>query len=558
MAGINSGTRFGPLARAQYNAVLQMRWRVLLSSLRSRRGRFELVAGLFGTVFFGLIWLVMGISFGYAAYQFTSHESWKGLAPLFWAVLAISQIFPVMVASAQENVDLGLLLRFPVSFASYVVLYLLLGVFDLAAMFGVIALAGIGVGIVAARPSLVGWVLVALALFAAFNLLLTRAIFAWIERWMAQRRSREILGMVFLVLFVGVQVFNPAWHRGARSMDRASLNHTLRLADSIQRLFPPGLVAASIRAAARGGSLQAGSDLAAVALYASTAAVFLGIRLRAGYRGENLGETPRNAGRTKTHRAGSTAKAAKRQRMPISDGPIRAILTKEIIYLSRSSVMLFSLITPLLFLFLIGGSSRSGVAPPLQVIFPIAIAYGFLPLTRIICNSLGGEGGGVQLYFLSPTPFRTVMLAKNILHTGLFCLEMLVAALIVIVRAGWPSPGLLLATLCWALFALPANLAIGNLLSITMAYRMTLTRLSREQGSVGNGLLSFLSQLLCVAIGAAVYLPLAATGRAQFATPIFLILAAIAFTAWLRLMRGIDGFAARRRERLIDTLLRAA
>ena len=35
--------------------------------------------------------------------------------------------------------------------------------------------------------------------FAAFNILLVRAIFAWIDRWLAQRRTREILGAVFMV-----------------------------------------------------------------------------------------------------------------------------------------------------------------------------------------------------------------------------------------------------------------------------------------------------------------------------------------------------------------------
>ena len=53
-------------------------------------------------------------------------------------------------------------------------------------------------------------------------------------------------------------------------------------------------------------------------------------------------------------------------------------------------------------------------------------------------------------------------------------------ASIVVFRFGPPEPTLRSATICWMLFALPANLAAGNILSITLAYRMTLTRLSRE------------------------------------------------------------------------------
>ena len=125
-----------------------------------------------------------------------------------------------------------------------------------------------------------------------------------------------------------------------------------------------------------------------------------------------------------------------------------------------------------------------------------------------MCNSLGMEGAGIQLYFLSPTPFRSVMLAKNFLQAALFCAEAVAMASIVVFRFGPPEPTLIAATICWVLFALPANLAAGNILSITLAYRMTLTRLSREQGSVGNGLLSLVIQLIIFLVGVAVYVPL--------------------------------------------------
>ena len=56
------------------------------------------------------------------------------------------------------------------------------------------------------------WITSALSLFALFNFLLTRMIFAWIERWLAQRRTREILGIVILFVFLCFQFLNPALH----------------------------------------------------------------------------------------------------------------------------------------------------------------------------------------------------------------------------------------------------------------------------------------------------------------------------------------------------------
>jgi hypothetical protein len=95
-------------------------------------------------------------------------------------------------------------------------------------------------------------------------------------------------------------------------------------------------------------------------------------------------------------------------------------------------------------------------------------------------------------------------------------------------------------------------------LSITMAYRMTLTRMSREQGSAGNGLLSLLIQLVVFGVGAAVFLPLARLGHGELAVPIFLVLAAGGVIAWLRVLSSADRMVANRREALLQSLARAA
>jgi ABC-2 type transport system permease protein len=313
--------------------------------------------------------------------------------------------------------------------------------------------------------------------------------------------------------------------------------------------------------ASKGRYLTAGAFLGGVAFYAVVAGGLLVLRLRAEFRGESLGEAPGHIharGRIpratlQTNTAGSLP-----SRRRWLDGPVGAVLTKEIQYLSRSGVMLFGLLTPLVLIFAMGGSIHSDQSVPIHFVFPIAIAYGFLPLTRQFCNSLGTEGAGIQIYFLSPTPFRSVMLAKNILQIGLFCLELTLVATIAVFRFGAPPPTLAITTFCWVLFALPANLAAGNFLSIALAYRMTLTRLSREQSSVGNGLMSLLIQLIIFLMGVAVYMPLALTRHAILAAPLLLVLAAGSVLVWLRGLANVDGMANRRREALIGTLVRPA
>ncbi len=552
MAGV-----MGTAARAQYGAMIQMRWRMMVNSLRTRRGKLELGASIFSSGFSLLIWLGAGIGLGFGAYQFAAGNQLRMLPLLLWPVLLMWQIFPVMLTSFQGNVDLSILLRFPVSFASYALLYVLFGVFDLSSLVGGVALLGIWTGTVIARPHLAFWAALALALFAVFNVLLTRMIFAWLDRWLAQRKTREILGSLILFFFLALQFLNPAFHQRGRhhSSRPVSAVQAERMGDRLQRPLPPALAARAIQLVGQGHVLDSSAPLGWLVLYSTGVAGLLGLRLRAEYRGESLGEAPGTTDRVQSKSIRETPVRGIRPFLHDS-GKIGAIFEKEVRYLSRSGTMLYSLLAPLVLLFLFGGTSRSGHASAFQYAFPVGVAYGFLGLTRLVGNSLGGEAAGIQLYFLSPTPFRTVMLAKNLVQIVLFCVELVLVCAIVWLRFGMPRPQIIAATFCWLLFALPVQLALGNLLSITMAYRMTLTRMSREQGATGNGLLSLLVQLVVFAIGAAIYLPLAHAGHQRLAVPVFLVLAGGGILVWVRGLSAVDRLVTNRREALTAALVR--
>lgn len=544
----------GVSLRAQFAAVAQMRWRMLLNSFRTKRGGFETGARIFSRSFFALIGLGVGIGLGFAGWQMAAHNSLRELSALLWAVLAFWQLVPITIASFQENADLSILLRFPVSFASYALYYILFGLFDIGSIVGGIALFGIWIGTSIARPGLMGWITLALALFAAFNILLTRMIFSWIDRWLAQRRTREILGGIFLFLMLGAQLLNPAFYSNSghhRGPTHAAIMRHLQTVERVQAFLPPGFAADAIDGAGRHEPFRAGADLLLLTLYVTAAGALLAVRLRAEYRGESLGEAPR-----RTAKAVSTASGGVRLEGP---GPVAAVIEKEIRYLMRSGVMLYGLLAPLVIVFLFSNNGR-GHGPGLgaQYALPLGVAYGFLGLTRFIYNNLGGEGAGIQLYFLSPTPLRKVLLAKNIVHTLIFLLELVLVCTIVVFRSGLPGPQMLFITFAWLLFAVPAQLAIGNVLSITMAYRMNMTRMSREQGATGNGLLSVAAQVVIFAIGAAVYLPLLYWGHVDLAAPVLLVMAAGSTFCWLRTLAASDAMIAARRESLVEAVYRTA
>lgn len=553
----------GPVARAQYVAVLRMRRQMLLHSLRGGRGRFELGARIFWLLILGFVCLGVGSTCAVIAGMLAVDGQLQLMPLLLWPVLLMWQVIPVMLATAQENIEFSFLLRFPVSFRSYLLLYLCLGIFDPASLLGGSALLGIWIGVVSAMPSRAFLLALILAAYGLFNFLLTRAIFAWIERWLAQRRAREFLGMAFLALFLGFQLINPAWHRTGHvsSRSRAKVAHAARTVKALQGPLPPGLAGQYIEFAARGQDARAAAAMGGMVLYIGGAALLLGLRLRAEYRGESLGDAPQAVEPRKLAASG-TARYGPGDRgywLDVFAGAaVGAVLAKELHYLSRSGVVLFGLIAPLAVLFAAGGGLNAQHYPAMQYAFPLAVGYSFLPLTRQVCNSLGAEGAGIQLYFLAPTSFRAIIVAKNMMQVALFLVELVLVGLIVLAKYGRPSPSLAFATFCWLCFALPANLAAGNILSISMAYKMTVSRLSREQGSVGNGLLSLLVQLLIFTVGVAVYLPLMLMGHGDFAPWVLLLLAAGAVWVWLRVLDNIDGMTARRRESLIAAVARTS
>jgi ABC-2 type transport system permease protein len=538
--------------RAQYGAVVRMRWRMLVNSLRTRRGNFEIGARIVMQLFYALMGLSVGLGLGFGAWQIASHDSLRHLSVLLWPVLIAWQVVPIAIASFQENADLSIFLRFPVGFGSYLLFYILFGLFDVGTLVGGIGLFGIWVGASIARPGLIVWLTLACALFAVFNIFLTRMIFAWIDRWLAQRKTREILGVIFLFLMFGAQFLNPTfYHRLGHGPQRSSavITRVLHDAEHAQGMLPPGLVANAIDSAHNQRPLTAGAGLFFLALYAAAAGALLGIRLRSEYRGESLGEAPSR-----------TAKVTRNQRNLLEgSGPIAAVIEKEIRYLMRSGVMLFGFLAPLFFVFLFSGSrGNRGLNFAGQYALPLGIAYTFLGLTRFVYNNLGGESAGIQLHFLSPTPFRKIMLAKNLVHSMIYFIELVLVCLIVGFRVGMPSPQILAVTLCWLLFAIPAQLAFGNILSITMAYRMNMTRMSRDQGSIGNSMLGLFVELLVFGLGVAVYLPLKFVGHANLAAPILLALACLSIAFWLRTLSNSGKMAEARKETLIAAVYKEA
>ena len=569
MAGVSGvgvkGARGGVLGReacVQYAVMARLRWRMFINGLRSIHGLFDLGATGIAWLLYSVLGLGLGLILCAASHWLASHSSWQYLPILFWAMSIIWLMLPMTVASFQEQSDLRILLRFPVRFGSYFLLHLISGVMEASTIVGVLGCLGVWLGIFVARPDLYLWMTLALTLFAIFNILMVRGVFAWIDRWLAQRKTREILGAAFMALVLSLLLISSMWNQkrdqdSSSGQDKTVPSHDamdkyaplLKTAKQVQQWLPPGLGARTIQQAVKQKPAATSASVGVLGLWVLLAGGALAGRLKAEYRGQNLSWAPSRGKATGRERGWTLG----------GSGPFVAILEKEIRSLSRTIPLLWALCMPALIVPFIAGvfhHGGSGVSNSFPYAFPACVAYALLGFTGLFYNNLGAESGGIQLLFLSPTPIRTILLAKNLLHSILFAVVGFAAGVLGCLRLGVPSFEVLAATGAWLIFALPCNLAMGTIFSLTVPYRINPGRITRPAGAQANSLPATLIQLGLLGVGVVVFWLCWSLKEPWLPVPIFLALAGGAFFAWMRVLHYADDNANQRKESLIGTLMK--
>jgi ABC-2 type transport system permease protein len=189
----------------------------------------------------------------------------------------------------------------------------------------------------------------------------------------------------------------------------------LKTANKMQQWLPPGLGARTLQQVTEQKPVAGFASLSMLGLWVVLAGGALAGRLKAQYRGQNLSWAP---SRDKAIGRGGGWTLG-------GSGPFAAIVEKELRSLMRTVPLLWAVSVPALFVLVIAGvlyRSPSSEMNSFPYAFPLCVAYALLGFTGLFYNNLGAEGAGIQLLFLSPTPIRTVLLAKNLVHSILFAL----------------------------------------------------------------------------------------------------------------------------------------
>jgi ABC-2 type transport system permease protein len=555
MAGLIST----PHAGEQFAAISQLRWRIFVHSLRTLPGRLEVVSWILVGLGYAILGILGTFGLGVAAWFLVSRGRLEWLALPIWGIFLAWQLFPVMATAFSENFDASNFLRFPLRYRSYFLIRIVYGALDPTTLIGILWLLGLTSGIGIAAPRLLPWTALVLATFAVLNILLGRVIFSWIERWLARRKSREIIGIVFFLFVICFQFIGPVLgHYRSRRLHPA-MPHVMAELLPAENLLPPGLASSALARAAQGDFAIALGDFALLCGYAAVFLRLLDVRMRAQFRGENLSEVVAPTVLPKAKRAMRLGWT-----MPGLSGALAAIVEKEFRYLSRSGPMLFSFAMPIviLLIFRVGGpagqmrNSRVHMSF-LDFAFPFGAAYAMLVLSNLTYNSFGADGAGIQFFFVSPVRFREVMLAKNLTHAAVLALELLLVWVAVCLMFHPPAIGVALATLAGALFAALVNFVAGNLMSLYAPKKFDFAVLGKQRAAGITVLASMTVQALVFGLVGFTLFATSFHGRIWLATVLLLALASAAFLGYSAVLNRIDRIAISRRESIVAALCRA-
>ncbi len=563
MAGINQIPGVGQ----QIRLVGRLRWMLFKNSLRNVKGRLEAVTS-------GILWLMMAgivvggsVFFGITAYFFAREGHGLLLALLLWIISLFWQIYPIFAATVGAQFDFSNLLRFPLRFASFFALSLVYGLFDPGAVASCFWLFCMCIGIGIARPAMLPWTFIVLFAFAAMNLFFARMLLAWIEKWLARRRSREILGFIFILMILAIQFIGPVIEHFQNRNAQLHASWLLTLLP-IANALPPGLAGRALQFGLAANFAYAGQSLLFLALYTAAFFWLLGVRLVAQYRGENLSETSaaapaRTAPSPRVSPPSAAAAPALSFEIPGVSRASSLIFEKEVRYAMRSGIMLLNLFIPLFIVLLLAFSPHKPThandaffrhVP--QMIFPIAIAYTLLIQTNWAFNSFAFESTGIQFLLISPVPFRDVMLGKN-LFLGLMSLtEALLVWILVTFLFGPPPLLIVVASFLGLLYGTIANCALGNALSVCYPRRLEFGVFRQKKQAGMTVFFGLITQVILIGLGTLVFILARLLHRPALTIPVFLVFALLALVGYRFSLARIDRLAMSHRETLTAELCR--
>lgn len=558
------------LSRGQFRAIAWLRWRIFANSFRRKGGAGDLVGRILLAPFLLLLVVTPTVLAGFFAWMFSRQGTLEQIDLVFWGALVLTQLLNINLGQPGTTFDPTELIRFPLKLGNFVLVRLAFGLLSPANLVVTLMSAAIFTGITMDRPHLWPWTFAATSAFALVNVLFTRMVFAWVDRWLSTRRAREVFTALIFAASLGFQylnvTYNPGFNHGhQRTVPLQQFRHAQGLLQPMHpflRILPPELCDSALVAAEHARPGKALTAIFLVALYAVAFLAIYAVRMRTEYRGENLSDQANAVRRPGLPRlpahgtatmvpallAPAPLPSARTGLLPPTLGPM---LGKELLLLRRNTGLLYGVIAPTVMVFLFAGrlSLRSS-----HWVLPIAAAYTLLGIAPMSFNSFGLEGTGAQLYFMAPLRLRDVFFAKNIMHFLLAALEVVVVLIIITYITGLPSFADVAFVLFWAAATLLLTTTLGNLRSVAAPKKVNPGRSMNRNQSQLSVWIALGTLVGSAALGGAFLVLAAYLHQAWAGVALAALFAVAAAFAYHHGLNSIEAYTLQHRESLFEEL----
>ena len=574
MAQLNSTAAATPIPQPrtsqQLRAIAWLRWRILANGFRRKGGAGELIARIVVLPLFAGFALLPTAAAGFFAYTLTRGGHLERISWILWGTFALTQLLNINLGQPGTTFDPVELIRFPLPLSRWVLIRLCFGLLSPGNILVGLVSAATVAGITVASPHLFLPALLALLIFSFTNILFTRMVFAWVDRWLSTRRAREVFTAFIFLASMGVQAlnarYNPGFNHG-RHHHAASANASFLVAfaqrtEPVARWLPPNLAADSLQFIAHGNPAN---FLLRSLLSACFAGLFLWIytvRMRIEFRGENLSDAAnltQPAGKVAVPSATAVPAAATSAALaptkPFSGWlppTLAPLLGKELLTLRRNTGLFYGLVAPAVMVFLFAG--RMSSHGDSDWVLLAAVAYALLGVAPLGYNSLGLEGTGAQFYFMAPVPLREVFFAKNVFSLLIALAEALLVTVILSYVSGRPSALDCAFVLLWAIGTLLVSMTVGNRRSLVAPRKVNPGRMMNKAQSPLSTYISLGIMLGCAAFGFGAELLSVFLDKLWIGSVLMLAFAAGAAVLYDNGLKGIEAYALEHRDTLFEEL----
>lgn len=472
MAALETHSLQLPRERDQLATLFELRWSLFTRSLRNTDSNVAFAFFLTGRILVFGFAAAAGAGSGFAAYTGYRHHS-SALLTVLSAIFIAWQSLSLLRGTTAGGVEAELL-RFPFRFRTYVMLWLLSGLFQGGTILGTFACLGMMTGLLVAGASALLAACMAL-LFLLCNFVLARALFLRLNRLLVKRRTRELVLILTSMLALLPRMLQANRH----AIDPLMRFHMPRALHTVLQVMPPYLAL---------HTLEVGAPwlaLAGLVLWNAVLIADLGYGLRRAFRGELLQEFAASSEPARLH-----ARTRSARRQAGTAHPALIVAQMEWTRLRHSGTAIYQVFSPLLFVIIFG--ARMVTHSHGAWMLPAAAAYMGLQLPSM--NAFGADEKGVQCFLLVPVPLRTILMGKNLLAALTYAVQIASVALLIGLVSHRLLPAAMLFTMLWAVCYCAVCFGVGNRQSLrtpmympVTAERVSFRTTARARRSSGKG-----------------------------------------------------------------------